>query len=89
MTELPKQITDRPKLPAGTATSPNQLNSFLNEYDNYSRDLSKHYKKFNKVLDKQRDMALGLGLFEALHIIEPHHKRNNYSIESLIEEVLA
>ncbi|GIR34132.1 MAG: hypothetical protein CM15mP47_3580 [Methanobacteriota archaeon] len=89
LTELPKQITDRPKLPAGTATSPNQLNSFLNEYDNYSRDLSKHYKKFTKVLDKQRDMALGLGLFEALHIIEPHHKRNNYSIESLIEEVLA
>ncbi|MEC8540662.1 MAG: asparagine synthase (glutamine-hydrolyzing) [Candidatus Thermoplasmatota archaeon] len=89
LTKLPKRITDRPKLPAGTATSPNQLNSFLTEYADHSRDLSKHYQKFTKVFEKQPDMALGLGLFEALHIIEPHHKRNNYSIESLIEEVLA
>ena len=88
MTKLPKRITDRPKLPAGTATSQINLIHFT-EYADHSRDLSKHYQKFTKVFEKQPDMALGLGLFEALHIIEPHHKRNNYSIESLIEEVLA
>jgi len=89
LTDLPREITDRPKLPAGTATSPNQLKSFLTEYSHLSDKLSNYYTKFSKVLAKQPDMALGLGLFEALHIIEPHHKRANYSIESLIGEVIS
>jgi len=88
LTALPREITDRPKLPAGTATSPNQLKSFLSEYSDLSVSLAEKYGKFTKLLHKQPDMALGLGLFEALHIIEPHHTRGNYSIESLVEEVL-
>jgi len=88
LTALPRQITDRPKLPAGTATSPNQLKSFLADYADLASSLTSKYPKFTKVLQKQPDMALGLGLFEALHIIEPHHTRGSYSIESLVEEVL-
>tara|TARA_B100002052_G_scaffold88371_1_gene81279 strand:+ start:3429 stop:5180 length:1752 start_codon:yes stop_codon:yes gene_type:complete len=88
LTGLSRDITDRPKLPAGTATSPNQLKSFLTEFSHFSKDLSNKYSKFTKVLKNQPDMALGLGLFEALHIIEPAHKRVKFSIESLIEEVL-
>jgi asparagine synthase (glutamine-hydrolysing) len=88
LTALPREITDRPKLPAGTATSPNQLKSFLSEYSDLSISLAKKYGKFTKLLHQQPDMALGLGMFEALHIIEPHHTRSNYSIESLVEEVL-
>ena len=88
LTALPREITDRPKLPAGTATSPNQLKSFLSEYSDLSVSLAEKYGKFTKLLHQQPDMALGLGLFEALHIIEPHHTRNSYSIESLVEEVL-
>ncbi len=88
LTALPREITDRPKLPAGTATSPNQLKSFLSEYSDLSVPLAEKYGKFTKLLHQQPDMALGLGLFEALHIIEPHHTRSNYSIESLVEEVL-
>ena len=88
LTALPRQIVDRPKLPAGTATSPNQLKSFLTDYAGLASSLSSKYPKFTKVLRKQPDMALGLGLFEALHIIEPHHTRSRYSIESLVEEVL-
>ena len=88
LTALPREITDRPKLPAGTATSPNQLKSFLSEYSDLSLSLAEKYGKFTKVLHHQPDMALGLGLFEALHVIEPHHTRGNYSIESLVEEVL-
>ena len=87
-TALPKSITDRPKLPAGTATSPNQLNSFLTEFGHFTDDLSSNYPEFTKVLQHQPDMAIGLGLFEALHIIEPYHKRAKFSIESLIEEVI-
>ena len=89
LTGLSREITDRPKLPAGTATSPNQLKSFLAEFSHLSKDLSSKYTKFTKVLKNQPDMALGLGLFESLHIIEPVHKRSKFSIESLIEEVLA
>ena len=88
LTALPREITDRPKLPAGTATSPNQLKSFLSEYSDLSISLAEKYGKFTKLLHQQPDMALGLGMFEALHIIEPHHTRSNYSIESLVEEVL-
>ena len=88
LTALPREITDRPKLPAGTATSPNQLKSFLSEYSDLSVSLAEKYGKFTKLLHQQPDMALGLGLFEALHIIEPHHTRSSYSIESLVEEVL-
>ena len=88
LTALPREITDRPKLPAGTATSPNQLKNFLSEYSNLSVSLAEKYGKFTKLLHQQPDMALGLGLFEALHIIEPHHTRSTYSIESLVEEVL-
>ena len=88
LTALPREITDRPKLPAGTATSPNQLKSFLSEYSHLSVSLAEKYGKFTKLLHQQPDMALGLGLFEALHIIEPHHTRSSYSIESLVEEVL-
>lgn len=88
LTALPREITDRPKLPAGTATPPNQLKSFLSEYSDLSVPLAEKYGKFTKLLHQQPDMALGLGLFEALHIIEPHHTRSNYSIESLVEEVL-
>ena len=89
LTALPKSITDRPKLPAGTATSPTQLKSFLNEYGQYTDDLSNKYPEFTKALQKQPDMAIGLGLFDALHIIEPYHLRRNFSIESLIEEVIS
>ena len=89
LTALPKSITDRPKLPAGTATSPTQLKSFLNEYGQYTDDLSNKYPEFTKALQKQPDMAIGLGLFDALHIIEPYHQRRNFSIESLIEEVIS
>ena len=89
LTALPKSITDRPKLPAGTATSPNQLNSFLTEFSHFTNDLSRKYPKFTKVLQHQPDMAIGLGLFDALHIIEPYHRRTNFSIESLIEEVIS
>ena len=72
-------------MPAGTATSPTQLKSFLNEYGQYTDDLSNKYPEFTKALQKQPDMAIGLGLFDALHIIEPYHQRRNFSIESLIE----
>ena len=89
LTKLPKSITDRPKLPAGTATSPNQLRQFLTEFSHLAGAVAEKYPKFSKLLNNQPDMAIGLGLFEALHITQPLHSRTNFSIESLIDEVMA
>ena len=89
LTKLPKSITDRPKLPAGTATSPNQLRQFLSEFSHLADAVAEKYTKFSKLLNNQPDMAIGLGLFEALHITQPLHSRTNFSIESLIDEVIA
>ena len=89
LTKLPRSITDRPKLPAGTATSPNQLRQFLGEFSYLSNSIAQKYTKFSKLLNNQPDMAIGLGLFEALHINHPLHSRTNFSIESLIDEVIA
>ena len=89
LTKLPKSITDRPKLPAGTATSPNQLRQFLTEFSHLAGAVAEKYPKFSKLLNNQPDMAIGLGLFEALHITQPLHIRTNFSIESLIDEVMA
>lgn len=89
LTKLPRSITDRPKLPAGTATSPNQLRQFLSDFSHLSDAVAKKYTKFSKLLNHQPDMAIGLGLFEALHINLPLHSRTNFSIESLIDEVIA
>ena len=88
LTKLPSEIIKRPKLPAGTATSPNQLNKFLEDFSHLAKGIGKKYTRFEKLLKQQPDMALGLGLFEAVNIIQPLHKTNNYSIESLIEEVV-
>jgi asparagine synthetase B (glutamine-hydrolysing) len=89
LTKLPRSITDRPKLPAGTATSPNQLRQFLSEFSHLAEVVAEKYTKFSKLLNNQPDMAIGLGLFEALHITQPLHSRTNFSIESLIDEVIA
>ena len=89
LTKLPRSITDRPKLPAGTATSPNQLRQFLSEFSHLAEVVAEKYTKFSKLLNNQPDMAIGLGLFEALHITQPLHSRTNFSIESLIDEVVA
>ncbi len=88
LTKLPKEIIERPKLPAGTATSPNQLSEFMKEFSPLARQLANKYTKFTKLLNQQPDMAIGLGLFESLNIIQPLYQRQNYSIESLIDEVL-
>ena len=89
LTKLPRSITDRPKLPAGTATSPNQLRQFLSDFSHLADAVAKKYTKFSKLLNNQPDMAIGLGLFEALHITQPLHTRTKFSIESLIDEVIA
>ena len=87
LTNLPKSITDRPKLPAGTATSPNLYAQFVDEFMPRAKAISNKYSKFGKVLDKQPEIAIGLGLFEAIHLIDGGISHNK-SVAQLIDGVL-
>lgn len=87
LTNLPKSITDRPKLPAGTATSPNLYAQFVDEFIPRAREISNKYSKFTKVLNKQPEIAIGLGLFEAIHLRDGGISQNK-SVAELIDGVL-
>ena len=89
LTRLPKEIVRRPKLPAGRATSPTMLDEFLTERRSQTEELMEHYARWAPVLKGQEELALGLGLFESLHLREDGHRRTSHSIDDLIAEVIA
>ena len=88
LTSLPKDIVRRPKLPAGRATSPSMLDAFLNDHASNIDQLLDHYSPWKGVLKGQKELALGLGLFEALHLSEEGHRKTNYTVDELVTEVL-
>ena len=49
LTNLPKSITDRPKLPAGTATSPNLYAQFVDEFMPRAKAISNKYSKLSLI----------------------------------------
>ena len=89
LTRLPKDIVRRPKLPAGRATSPSMLEQFLTERRSQTEELLEHYSQWAPVLKGQEELALGLGLFESLHLREDGHHRTSHSIDDLIAEVIS
>lgn len=89
LTRLPKDIVRRPKLPAGRATSPSMLEQFLTERRSQTEELLEHYSQWAPVLKGQEELALGLGLFESLHLREDGHHRISHSIDDLIAEVIS
>lgn len=88
LTALPKDIVRRPKLPAGRATSPTMLETFLNDHASTTVALLEYYKPWAPVLKGQEELALGLGLFEALHLNENGHRKTNQSIDELLAGVI-
>ena len=66
-TRLQANIVSRPKLPAGRATSLNLLKHYsMNSFP--SSDAIIGYPLLAGALKNQPEIALGLGLFEAIHI---------------------
>jgi asparagine synthase (glutamine-hydrolysing) len=88
LTNLPKEIVRRPKLPAGTATSPSLLKAFLSELKPRGDEICKKYSKFTKVLEGQPELAIGLGLFEAMHILDDGRSKRRGSAIELLDEVI-
>ena len=89
LTNLPAEIVRRPKLPAGRATSPSMLEHFLHERRSQIEELMDHYQRWAAVLQGQEELALGLGLFEALHLSEDGHTKTGKSMDALIAGVIS
>jgi len=89
LTGLPKEIVRRPKMPAGRATSPTMLEMFLKEYSTQTQQLVKKYETLSPLFKGQSELALGLGLFEAMHIVNGGRIKKDGDIITLLDEVIA
>ena len=88
LTELPSEIVRRPKLPAGTATAPTMLKQFMSELAPRAKEIAEQSGVFKKVLLGQPDMAIGFGLFKAMHILDGGRSAKSGDISSLLDEVI-
>tara|TARA_B100000700_G_scaffold151108_1_gene167871 strand:- start:162 stop:1877 length:1716 start_codon:yes stop_codon:yes gene_type:complete len=88
LTDLPAEIVRRPKLPAGRATSPRMIDELLDELHPRVQDIAARHPSMERALLKQPDIAIGLGLFEAMHILDGGRYRKNTDAASLLDEVI-
>ena len=88
LTDLPSEIVRRPKLPAGRATSPRMIDELLDELHPRVQDIAARHPSMERALLKQPDIAIGLGLFEAMHILDGGRYRKNTDTASLLDEVI-
>ena len=87
LTDLPKEIVRRPKLPAGRATSPKMIDSLINDLMPFVDSIAKKHPVIEKALLKQPEICLGLGLFESMHIIDGARTRKSGDVSSILEEL--
>ena len=87
LTKLPKIVTNRPKMPAGTATTPSLLSSFMEELTPHAIEWSKEYGILSDILRKQPDMAVGIRLFHSLHMTERGSNFSKNNLMDLLEDV--
>lgn len=88
LTSLPDHIVRRPKLPAGTATSPTMIQSLLKELEPRCEELLLRYPQFEGALRSQPEITLGLGLFEATHILDRGEHRPRGTALDLLDKVI-
>lgn len=88
LTNLPESVVYRKKLPAGTATSPTLLTSCLDEYASQIQEVASKWTMCEKVLRKQPEIALGLGLFESIHLQGHGLNLQNRTLDDLLNEVI-
>ena len=81
---LPETIIRRPKLPAGRATTPTLIDQVLEEHGPVIEDVLLRHPNHIKLLRQEPDLALGLGLFEAIHL-NGDGVRGDASIHDLID----
>ena len=88
LTDLPPQIVRRPKLPAGTATAPVMLKELMSELAPRAKVIAEQSGVLKKVLLDQPDMAIGFGLFKAMHILDGARSAKIGDVCTLLDEVI-
>ena len=88
LTGLPKEIVRRPKMPAGRATSPTMLQTFLDEFSSETEQLVAKYESLSPIFKGQAELALGLGLFESMHLLDGGRVKKGGDVYTLLTEVL-
>ena len=88
LTKLPTEIIRRPKLPAGRATSPQMIDSLLDELSPFVEPIAKRFPSMERALIRQSEITLGLGLFEAMHILDGGKSKRIGDVTALLEEVI-
>lgn len=88
LTKLPAEIVRRPKLPAGTATSPKLLQQMLAQLDGRAQQIMSKYPQFSGAFKDQPELAIGLGLFEAMHILDGGRSKRLGTAIDLLDEVI-
>ncbi|MBT6923941.1 MAG: asparagine synthase (glutamine-hydrolyzing) [Euryarchaeota archaeon] len=88
LTRLPPEIVRRPKLPAGRATSPGLITTLIEELRPRGDEVLKRYPRLAKAFKGQPELAIGIGLFEAIHILDRGALRPQKSAVALLDEVI-
>ncbi len=87
LTSLPKEIIRRPKLPAGTATSPTLVSEIINSLSDRAEDWANEYGVLSKQLLAQPDMAIGIRIFHAMHLTESGPKQRTGDLLDVLDDV--
>ena len=87
LTSLPKEIIRRPKLPAGTATSPTLVSEIIDSLSTRAEDWASEYGVLSKQLLAQPDMAIGMRIFHAMHLTESGPKQRTGDLLDVLEDV--
>jgi len=87
LTDLPPSIVRRPKLPAGTATAPDLVSSFIQELTPHAIEWAKEYGRLKDQLADQPEMAIGMRLFHSIHMTGDPQQRATKPMMELLEDV--
>ena len=87
LSSLPETIVERPKLPAGTATTPDLVSSLIEELTPHAMEWSSEYGNLAPILRDQPDMAIGIRLFHSIHFTDNPSLRKSKSLMELLDDV--
>ena len=87
LTRLPKEIVNRPKLPAGRATSPTMIDNLLVELSGHALQYANDFPQLTGMFNGQPEISLGLRLFRSLHITDGGIGRQGKDLMTLLEDV--
>jgi asparagine synthase (glutamine-hydrolysing) len=87
LTDLPPEIVSRPKLAAGVATTPTLLAELLAELRPRAQEWAARHPRLERMLEKQPEMAIGLRLFESVHLVDGGLGREGKDLMTLLDDI--